>query len=55
MKHRPGEPDALKGACPVREGAVGNVPQGNALAAYFTKERAIPPLDESRGILARFW
>jgi hypothetical protein len=25
----------LKGACPVREGAVGNVPYGNALAAYF--------------------
>ena len=32
----PGEPDALKGACPVREGVVGNVPRGNALAAYFT-------------------
>ena len=32
----PGKPDAPKGACPVWEGAVGNVPQGNALAAYFT-------------------
>src|SRR6266566_10140852 len=35
LSSRPGEPDALKGACPVREAAVGNVPQGNALAAYF--------------------
>ena len=34
----PGEPDALKDACPVREGAVGNVPRGNALAAYFISE-----------------
>jgi hypothetical protein len=33
----PGEPDALKGACPVREEVVGNVPQGNALATYFMK------------------
>ena len=32
----PGKPDASKGACPVWEGAGGNVPQGNALAAYFT-------------------
>ncbi|MDQ2905552.1 MAG: hypothetical protein M3Y81_18665, partial [Chloroflexota bacterium] len=31
-----GEPDALKGARPVREGADENVPQGNASAAYFT-------------------
>ena len=30
-----GEPDALKGARPVRRGAVGKVPQGNSLAAYF--------------------
>ena len=29
-----GTPDALKGACPVWEEAVRNVPQGNALAAY---------------------
>jgi hypothetical protein len=33
----PGEPDALKGACPVREEVVGNVLQGNALATYFMK------------------
>jgi hypothetical protein len=33
----PGEPDALKGACPVREEVVGDVPQGNALATYFMK------------------
>jgi hypothetical protein len=33
----PGEPDALKGARPVREGVVGNVPKGNALATYFMK------------------
>src|SRR5260221_12263894 len=31
-----GELTALKGAWLVREGAVGNVPSGNALAAYFT-------------------
>ncbi|GHO87170.1 hypothetical protein KSZ_51760 [Dictyobacter formicarum] len=31
-----GKPDAEKLACPVWEGAVGNVPQGNALATYFT-------------------
>jgi len=31
-----GELTALKGAWLVREGAVGNVPRGNALAAYFT-------------------
>ena len=30
------EPDAVKVACPVREEVVRNVPQGNALAAYFT-------------------
>jgi hypothetical protein len=30
-----GKPDAEKPACPVWEGAVGNVPQGNALAAYW--------------------
>jgi hypothetical protein len=35
---RPGKPDALKDACPVWEEAVGNVPQGNALAAYFIKQ-----------------
>jgi len=33
----PSEPDALKGACPVREEVVGNVPKGNALATYFMK------------------
>ena len=32
-----GEPDALKGARPVREEVVGNVPKGNALATYFMK------------------
>ncbi len=32
-----GEPDALKGASPVREGIVGNVSQGNVLAVYFTQ------------------
>src|SRR5258708_21511169 len=42
MKHRPGEPVALKDARRVREGAVGNVPQGNALAAYFMISRAFP-------------
>jgi len=31
-----GELIASKGARLVREGAVGNVPRGNALAAYFT-------------------
>ena len=31
----PGELDALKGARPVREEVVGNVPKGNALATYF--------------------
>jgi len=31
-----GELIASKGAWLVREGAVGNVPRGNALAAYFT-------------------
>jgi hypothetical protein len=31
-----GELTALKGAWLVREGAVGNAPHGNALAAYFT-------------------
>jgi hypothetical protein len=31
-----GELTALKGAWLIREGAVGNVPRGNALAAYFT-------------------
>jgi len=32
-----GKPDALKGACPVWEGAVGKVlsQDGNSLAAYF--------------------
>ena len=30
-----GEPDALKGARPVREGLAGNVPKGNAPASYF--------------------
>jgi hypothetical protein len=33
----PFEPDALKGARPVREEVVGNVPKGNALATYFMK------------------
>ena len=35
LSSRPGEPDAGKLASPVREAAVGNVPQGNAPAAYF--------------------
>ncbi len=35
LRLRPGEPCALKGACTVREAAVGNVPKGNALAADF--------------------
>ena len=38
MNSLPGEPDALKGAFAVRRGAVGNVPKGNALAAYSTDE-----------------
>jgi hypothetical protein len=33
--HHSGEPCAVKVACTVREEAVGNVPRGNALAAYF--------------------
>ena len=37
LRSRSGEPYASKGACTVREGAVGNVPEGNALAAYFMK------------------
>jgi transposase len=35
LRLRPGEPCAMKVACTVREAAVGNVPKGNALAAYF--------------------
>jgi hypothetical protein len=35
LRLKPGEPYALKGACTVREAAVGNVPKGNALAADF--------------------
>jgi len=35
-EHRNGEPSALKGARTGREGALRNVPKGNALAAYFT-------------------
>jgi hypothetical protein len=31
MNHIPGEPDASKGACPVREGVVGNVKRGQTL------------------------
>jgi hypothetical protein len=34
-----GKPDALKGACPVWEGAVRNVLEGNARAAYFIPEK----------------
>src|SRR5207249_268013 len=36
-----GEPCALKGASTVRGGAVGNVPLGNALAAYSTQETSL--------------
>lgn len=32
--HLPGKPYALKGACTVWGGTVGNVPRGNALAVY---------------------
>ena len=35
LSSTPGEPCAMKVACTVREGAGGDVPQGNALAAYF--------------------
>ena len=64
MKHTPGEPDAGKLACPVRKGAVGNVPQGNALAAYqmekATDQQASPsrskqsttPVGRSTGVRA---
>jgi len=44
LRLRPGEPDALKGACPVRGEAVGNVLEGNALAAYFIRESHEPLL-----------
>ncbi|WP_040447023.1 hypothetical protein [Ktedonobacter racemifer] len=55
-----GELTALKGAWLVREGAVGNVPRGNALAAYFTLlirntligQQQTAALDLSRGVLA---
>jgi hypothetical protein len=37
---RPGEPDASKGACPVREGGVGNVPKSVELES---QERSRTP------------
>jgi hypothetical protein len=49
LRLRPGEPCATKAACTVREAAAGNVPQGNALAAYFIEMTApitLPSLDE---------
>ena len=47
----PGEPDALKGACPVREEVVGNVPKGNALATYFIKVVDEAPTGRSRRLI----
>ena len=40
--HLPGKPYALKGACAVWGGTVGNVPQGNALAVYSRGNAQIP-------------
>jgi hypothetical protein len=37
----------LKGACPVREEVAGNVPQGNALAAYFIRLILTPILGKA--------
>src|SRR5260221_7709834 len=51
-----GELTASKGAWLVREGAVGNVPQGNAPAAYFTFSVRIAPtghFDSQKGPLSR--
>jgi hypothetical protein len=47
----PGEPDALKGACPVREEVVGDVPKGNALATYFMKVVGEAPTGRSRRLI----
>jgi hypothetical protein len=47
----PGEPDALKGARPVREEVVGNVPKGNALATYFMKVVREAPMLRSRRLI----
>ena len=47
----PSEPDALKGACPVREEVVGDVPKGNALATYFIKVVDKAPTGRSRRLI----
>jgi len=55
LRLRPGKPDALKDACPVWEEAVGNVPQGNALAAYFIKGHSLSSYCTGRDQKGSLW